>query len=82
MAGVWFLGSRQLAASPSVRGFGGALSIHSIHTAPAAQRFVGTLRSPGSLFCYVVKGKQLHKSLNLHAARGVASTPPVGPEIT
>ena len=33
-----------------------------------------TLRSLGSLFCYVIKDKQLQKSLNL-SARGIASPP-------
>jgi len=44
---------------------------------PAAQRFLCTLRSPGSLFCNVIKGKQLQKSLNLsgRGGEGVAPTP-------
>ena len=33
-------------------------------TATAAQRFLCTLRSPGSLFCYVIRDKQLQKSRN------------------
>jgi len=40
----------------------------------AAQGLSCTLRSPASLFCCVIKGKQLQKSLNL-AAKGVAPTP-------
>ena len=36
----------------------------------AAQRFSCTfLRSLGSLFCYIIKGKQLQKSLNLSSRR-------------
>ena len=42
--------------------------------APAAQRLSCALRSPGSLFCWVIKGKQLQKRLDL-AAKRVAPTP-------
>jgi len=50
---------------------------------PGRSRFFCTLRSPStpcSLFCYVIKGKQLQKSFSL-AAKGVEPTP-LGPEIT
>jgi len=45
---------------------------------PGRSRFFCTLRSPStpcSLFCYVIKGKQLQKSFSL-AAKGVEPTPP------
>jgi len=42
--------------------------------APAAERFFCSLRSPVSLFCYVINGEQLQKSPNL-AANGVAPIP-------
>jgi len=35
----------------------------------------GLMRSPGSLFCHIINGKQLQNSLSL-AARAVAPTPP------
>ena len=41
---------------------------------PAIERFFCTLRSPGFLFCYIIKGKQLLKSLDL-AVNEVAPTP-------
>ena len=81
IAGVEFLRWGQLAPSPRGR-FGSAVSSPSgvRGGVPTAQRFSCTSRSPGSLFCYVIEGKQLQNSLNL-TARGVAPTP-WGPEIT
>jgi len=54
---------------PTSKGLGGA---------PGDQRFSCTFRSPGSLFCYVIKSKQLQKSLSL-AANGMRQ-PHGGPE--
>ena len=47
----------------------------------ATQRFCCSLRSPGSLFCYVVRGKQLQKSLNLAATERELCQPPGAPKI-
>ena len=47
----------------------------------AAQRLSCTLGSPGSLFCYVARWKQLQKSLNLPSRGRVVSIHPQ-PEIT
>jgi len=67
----------QLAPFPTSKGVWGiAVSSPSgvRSRAPAAQRFACSLRSPGSLFCYIIKGKQLHKSFNL-AAGGLRQPP-------
>jgi len=67
---------------PISKGLGGARCISSPigvrGGAPGDQRFSCTFRSPGSLFCYVIKSKQLQKSLSL-AANGMRQ-PHGGPE--
>jgi len=67
--GVEFLGRRQLAPCPPVRWLGERCKLRAWGRAPADQQFFCTLRSP-----YVIKGKQLQKSLNL-SARGIAPPP-------
>jgi len=67
----------QLAPFPTSKGVWGIAvsSLSGVRSkAPAAQRFACSLRSPGSLFCYTIKGKQLHKSFNL-AAGGLRQPP-------
>ena len=76
IAEVGFLVRRQLATSYLQEGLR-VLSVPPVGSwgrAPAAERFSYILWSLDSLFCYLVKGKQLQKSLNL-TARRVASTP-------
>jgi len=69
IAGGAVLGEGQIAPSPPESEFGGALS-RVQGEALATQRLFRALRSRDSLFCCVVKGKQLQKYLNL-AARGL-----------
>jgi len=69
IAGVEFLGKAH-----QQRGWGRCTSLSGVRGgAPAAQRFSCTLRSPDSLLCCIIRGKQLQKSLN--GSKVVAATP-------
>jgi len=61
-----------------LRGFG---KRYKLPRTLAAQRLSCTLGSPGSLFCYLARWKQLQKSLNLPSRGRVVPIHP-GPEIT
>jgi len=63
--GIEFLKRGQLAPSPLVRGLRSCkLPKRSLGWSSDSSTIFSTLRSPGRLFCNVIKGRQLQKSLN------------------
>ena len=65
------LGERAATPSPPLRGVEERCKLSSgVRAEPRPLNDFSVLRSPGSLFCYVTKGKQQQKSFNV-AARGL-----------